>query len=150
MNKPWKKVREIMQRRGMRTADLARAAGISVGTLRNVGSGSSSSRRARQKITNLLATEFWPDIHISGHLIRMPAGAEIECASTEEAIQVARQFSSNVTVSGRAIYFVIPTRIVVQWAAELEPDGLRATQDFAPRAPTRNQPYARGPHNKIR
>jgi transcriptional regulator with XRE-family HTH domain len=114
MRKPAAILREIMQRRGQTNVDLARAVGISPRTLVNIISGNNSSRISRQKITDLCGEQIWPDVTISGHLIRVPCNTSIEFETAEQALKFAQAFGPNVTVGGRSVVFVLPTYFAVE------------------------------------
>ena len=60
-NKSAQKLREIMRERGITTRELANRVNLSPRTIENIAGGS-SSRAARQKISDYLAADIWPDI----------------------------------------------------------------------------------------
>ena len=116
MNKPRQIVLEQMKCRGLSRAELASAVGVTARTLENVLSGM-QSRNVRQRLTDFfgLPEPIWPNIRTSGRLIRLPAGAEIEFETADQALEFAHGFGSNITIKGRSIYFVLPTRFTVQF-----------------------------------
>jgi transcriptional regulator with XRE-family HTH domain len=116
MIKPAELLREAMRERGTTPEDLARAVGISVRSLANLTSGSGKwpSRKSRRAVTDIFARRIWPDIPaVSGRLLRIPAGAEIEFDAAEQALEFARAFGASVTVQGRAVRFALPCRLSV-------------------------------------
>lgn len=113
------KIRKIMRRWRVTAGDVAPALGINVRTFDNVVSGSSTSRKSRQKITDLFG-EIWPGVRPSGRLTRFPVGTEIEFDTEFQALQGARAFGSRVTVEGKTIRFALPTRVFVQFPMELQ------------------------------
>jgi len=103
-----------MQRRGMTPTDVARAVGISLRTFENILSGS-PSKIARQRISDLFGEEnIWPGMATAGHLVRFPAGSEIEFSDEDQSLEFAQFFGANVTVRGRSVVFSLPTRFSVQ------------------------------------
>jgi len=116
MTESWKKLRGLAKRRGMTISDVACATGVAVSTLRNLGSGSSSSKRLRRCINDFFGEEVYPGVGgISGHVLRIPAGCEIEFSREDQALEFARAFGSNVTIAGKMLWFVLPTRVAVQF-----------------------------------
>jgi lambda repressor-like predicted transcriptional regulator len=114
MNKPREIVLELLQRRGISRADLAQAVGISVRSLENVLSGY-PSKIARQRISALFGERnIWPGMATSGHLVRLPAGCEIEFTDEDQSLEFAKEFGANVTVRGRSVVFALPTRFIVE------------------------------------
>jgi hypothetical protein len=114
------KIRKIMRRWRVTAADVAPVVGINGRTFDNVVSGSSMSRKSRQKITDLFGEQIWPGVRPSGRLTRFPVGTEIEFDTEFQALQGARAFGSRVTVEGKTIRFALPTRVFVQFPMELQ------------------------------
>lgn len=65
MNYSTATLKSVLASRGMRYADLARETGLALGTIENIASGSSPSRRGRSKIESCLGMIIWPETKIA-------------------------------------------------------------------------------------
>jgi DNA-binding XRE family transcriptional regulator len=110
------RLRQVMKIRGVGSADLATAVGISKGTFHNIASGTSKSRKTRQKISNYLATTIWSQTWPETVLLTISKGALLSnltrspaelAAAFPNAMQIVNQHSVRVT---RQIDLIVKVR----------------------------------------
>ncbi len=82
---------------------------LSVGALRNIACGHTTTTATRLKITNLLGVPIFENIPVTERSITFPAGAEIEMPSEEEAIAAEKEFATCTERRGRTVCFVKAT-----------------------------------------
>jgi hypothetical protein len=94
---PREKLRYVQRIRGIKSADLARACGITTHTLRTIACGASKSRKARQKISNLLCATIWLDIRPETALATIPRGA-VFSKLTHSLREFAAEFPGHIKI----------------------------------------------------
>lgn len=99
----------------MTTTALASAVGISPPTLRNIACGNSSSRRARQAITDALGVEIWPDILPKERRLSFERGDQAEFETVEQAKEMAAEFRSFVKRRGKTVTFIRSVSFVIRY-----------------------------------
>ncbi len=111
---PYRKLGEIMRKRGITTKELASLIGVSPRTIHSIACGNSTSRKARQLITNVLREQIWPDIIVTERLLVFDSDVEIESPTTAEAIRCARQFPKGfVKRFGTVVRFIKPLCVTI-------------------------------------
>ena len=94
----------VLMRRGISTAALAAATGVSVATLHNLSSGNSRSRRLRERASLFIGETIWADVPVKKFTV--PAGSELDYESEEDALRCAAEFGDSVKVNGKSVTFI--------------------------------------------
>jgi hypothetical protein len=136
-----RRLKKVMRQRCVTSSELARVAGISVGTFYNICCGNANSRRARQVISEYLAgAQIWNDIQPTKRCSVFKRGTSIEFQSVEDAKQWAKEFPGVAKRQGKVITFTE----TCSYTVSLSPD------DPEPRVVREEFLAATAPQNKSR
>ncbi len=115
MSSPKKtKLHQVLRRRRISTRTLARSVGLNVRTIHNISCGSSRSQEGRQKITNFLGEQIWPDVPVTERKLVFSPEVEVESSTVKAAIEFAKQFPKNlVRRTGRIVNFSKPFSVII-------------------------------------
>lgn len=102
-------VKILLLQKAMTFADLAAATELTQTTIHNTLSGRTSSRKAKQAITNVLQAVIFPDVHPRPPFT-FRAGTEMEYLTKEEAQNGAAILGDRVEIRGNVLTFVKDTQ----------------------------------------
>ncbi len=129
MTTPAKRFRELIEKRGVTTKDVAHAAGITLRSLHNICCGSSKSRVARQKVSNFLAATIWPDIPSETVILTMPVDSEIADLTADQAMEIHQTFPDTTSIIEGAVRFIRSTAVLFDFRHARPPQGKSPGQD---------------------
>ena len=110
-----------MFEKGITFSDLSRQSGLSKAAIHNLLTGSSTSRRGRQSISNALACSPWPDVLVSQSVVTLPVGTEIFFPTIDQTMKYAAAFAKHATRRGKAIVFMVATRLTFAVGKDVQP-----------------------------
>jgi hypothetical protein len=113
--KPAKKVRRLQRDRGLKSPELARAADLTPGSLRNVIWEVNKSKKARQRLSNALCATIWPEIRPETAIVKLPAKTELVDLS-KPAAKLAAEFPPGAVkiVNQNTIRIVRPVDVIIK------------------------------------
>jgi len=114
---------QLLAERKISMPALAAELGLSVRTVHNIACGNCTSRTARQKITNLLGLQLWPDVPVTARYFTYRAGTAIEFVNSPRLAKFHEaECGDRVRREGNTITFLMP----VTFAFEVELEGTKA------------------------